>query len=275
MPKQSYTIKSNDNIDLFTRKWAPDGPPQGAVCLVHGLGEHSGRYEHVATAFNKVGFVMYSYDQRGHGKSDGKRGDVPSYNQLLADLGTVLDHIKSSHADISLFLYGHSMGGNVVANYIMAEKRTDIKATIITSPWFTLAFDPPKWQLSLGKFILKVAPGLTQPNKLNPDDLSRDKQVGIDYMNDPLVHNKISPRLFFGIHNAGLEVIENAKPQSTSILVVHGANDPITSPHGSERFAKNANAEYKLWHELLHETHNETNKEEVIEFNIRWLTQHL
>lgn len=275
MPKETFTLRSTDNSALFVRKWTPDNISIGVICLVHGLGEHCGRYDHVAAAFNKSGFAFVAYDQRGHGKSDGKRGDVHSYDQLLDDLRTVIDQIKKQYDKVPLFLYGHSMGGNVVSSFLLKRDHGDIRAAIITSPWFTLAFDPPRWQLSIGKLILKLAPGLVQSNKLNPNELSNDQQVGVDYKNDPLVHDKISPRLFFAIHDMGLVAIKNARDLEIPVLVVHGTKDPITSPESSAIFARNSDNDFKAWEGLLHETHNEINKEEVIDFNIQWIKKNL
>ncbi len=270
MPNETLTVRSTDNTALFIRKWSPDSSATGLICLVHGLGEHSGRYDHVATAFNKEGFIFYAYDQRGHGKSDGKRGDISSYQQLLDDLQTVLNKITSEH-DLPVFLYGHSMGGNVVTSFLMERKHESVRGGLITSPWLTLSFNPPKWQLNFGKLILKVFPGLVQSNKLNPDELSRDKDVGVKYKNDPLVHDKISPRLFFSIHDAGLRALSSTDRLQTPTLIVHGTKDSITSPKSSEALAKGSSNELKLWDGLFHETHNEINKEEVIDYNVNWV----
>lgn len=275
MANQTFSIRSSDQRSLFVRKWNNELPAKGVICLVHGLGEHSGRYEHVAQAFNKEGFVFYAYDQRGHGKSDGKRGDIPSYDQLLDDLQLVVDEVSSKHEALPLFLYGHSMGGNVAVNFLLKRKNTSIKAALITSPWLTLSFTPPKWQLAMGKLILKISPGLVQSNKLKPDELATDKTVGEAYVNDPLVHEKVSPRLFFAIHDAGISAIKEAKKLDIKTLFVHGTADAITSPESTKRMADASSNELKLWNELFHETHNEQNKEEVIDYNINWIKSQL
>ncbi len=194
--------KSDEGLNFFARGWEPDQPPRAVVCLVHGLGEHIGRYEHVGAAFAVAGYALLGFDQRGHGKSEGARGHTPSYEALMDDIGSLLAQAGGRYPGIPRFLYGHSMGGNEVINYVM-RRNPDILGVIATGPWLRLGFQPPSWQVALGRIMNKIAPGSTQASKLDPAALSRDPKVAEAYVNDPLVHDRISARLFVEVYKAG------------------------------------------------------------------------
>lgn len=277
MNKGSFLLKGLNGLRLQGTCWLPDGEAKAVICLVHGLGEHRGRYQHVAEAMVRAGYGLYAYDQRGHGESEGKRGYTPGYDALLHDLDIVLQMIAGKNAETPIFLYGHSMGGNVVANYLLYRDISRLRGAILTSPWLYLTHEPPGIQVALAKFIVKLFPTFAQGNGLKIKDLSHDPVVNQAYKDDPLVHGKISARLFLDAYAAGHKAVEHADQLALPTLLVHGSDDQITSPEGTKAFAEKAGdtATLKIWDGLYHETHNEPNKDEVIQATIDWLDAHI
>ena len=131
--------------NLPPRRRTPNNSPEALICFVHGLGEHSGRYVNWAENFNQENIAFCSFDLRGHGKSSGKRGDVSKYDDLMDDVAVFLENGKARFPDCPQFLYGHSLGGNLAANYVL-RFRPDLAGVIVTGPAFRLAFNPPVWK---------------------------------------------------------------------------------------------------------------------------------
>ncbi|NOZ00068.1 MAG: alpha/beta hydrolase [Chloroflexi bacterium] len=269
-----WKFQTNDGLNLFARSWTPERQPKAAVCLVHGHGEHIGRYAHVAAALNEAGYALLGFDLRGHGQSDGTRGHTPSYDALLDDITTFLAQAEERYPGLPRFLYGHSMGGNLVLNYALRRK-TDLKGVIATGPWLRLAFEPPAIQVFLGKTMNKIFPGFVQTSGLETAALSRDPAVISAYENDPLVHDKISARLFVSMYESGLWALEHAAEFPLPLLLMHGSADRLTSAEASRQFAETAgeNVTLRIWDGWYHEIHNEPEKAQVFESIIRWLDE--
>lgn len=265
-----HKITSFDGLSLYAWSQTADNA-KGSVCLVHGMGEHSHRYDHVAYFFNQHGYSFFSMDHRGHGRSEGKRGHMPSFDALLNDVDQLLELAKS-HGPQPLFLYGHSMGGNVVLNYVLRRKPA-IAGVISTSPYLRLAFAPPAWKVSLGKLVAGIIPGFSQATGLEAEHISHDPGIVEAYQKDPLVHDKITARFFTEITAAGEYAIAHASELTVPALVVHGTADQITSAHASELFVQQSQgkAVLKLWEGLYHETHNEPEKSEVLQYTLAWM----
>ena len=266
-----FNLTAADGNSLFGMSWVPS-EPRAVVCLIHGLGEHIGRYDHVARHFNQAGIAVYGIDQRGHGRNQGKKGHA-SCQVLWDDVESLMIEARLQHLDQPMFLYGHSWGGNIVINFLLRRGSGEIKASILSSPWLQLSFEPSNWQLTLSRWMSKIYPGFTQSNGLFPEYLSRDASVGEAYLNDPLVHDKISAGLFTEAFSNGQYALDHADKLSIPVLVMHGTDDSITSASASEAFSKSA-SEYstlKLWPGMRHETHNELGKEEVLDYVTQWL----
>ena len=276
MPTQETTLQTKDALNLFAQIWEPALPPKAVVCLVHGLGEHIGRYQHVAEAFNQAGIAFVGYDQRGHGKSPGKRGHVPSYETMLDDLENLQGKAQKRYLGIPCFLYGHSMGGSEVLIYAL-RRQPKIAGVISTSPWLKLVNETPAWLRNMAKVLNSIAPGFTQANGLDLPGLSRDPAVVQAYRADPLVHNQISARLGYESILSGLWALEHANELTIPLLLVHGSADRLTSAPASQDFAARAGdmCTLKIWDGFYHETHNEPEKTQVIAYTIEWVEQHL
>jgi len=271
MSHQEFTLLTKDGLNLFAQTWDIDKTHQAAVCLVHGLGEHSSRYHHVAEAFNQAGFAMLAFDHRGHGKSPGKRGHIPDYETLLDDIAAALAVTQEKYPQMPVFIYGHSMGGSLVLNYAL-RRNPELAGVICTSPWIKLGFEPPATQVLLARIMNFFMPSFTQNNELDVNGLSHDPKVIEAYQEDPLVHDKASARLFVEFYGAGYWALEHASQLKLPLLLAHGSADSLTSAQASQEFSTQAGdfCTLKIWDGHLHETHNELEKEEVIAFYIDW-----
>ncbi|HNF48348.1 MAG TPA: lysophospholipase [Chitinophagales bacterium] len=268
---------SNDGLRIFGQQWeANSGEPKAVICLVHGFGEHSSRYEHVADFFTKNGYAMIAYDHRGHGRSEGKKGHFPSYDEFLNDVGNLLKQADQNFADIPKFLYGHSMGGNVVANYAI-KRKPDVKGVILSSPFFNTAFEPPAIKIAVGKFMRNLIPTLSLPSGLDATQISRDKDVVEKYKKDPMVFDIISSKMGIELIEYGEDALAHAKDLKLPTLLFHGTADGLTSFEKSKTFAQKAGSNLKFiaYEGLYHETHNEPEKEMVLTNVLKWCNEQL
>jgi len=274
MIKNEILLTSGHN-KLSGLYWQAD-KPVAITILVHGLGEHIARYDHVADKFIENNISVLGVDLIGHGKSAGKRGHVKSIDEFYGCIEAMFSHIHKEENNLPLILYGHSMGGNIALNYLLNKDENKFCCALITSPWLRLAHKPNVVQLFLAKTMNTILPSLLQPNGLKMKDISSVVAVQNDYANDPLNHDKISVRLFNEVYKKGLCALENAPALTIPILIAHGEKDGITSPQGSEDFATDCPmATLKIWPGLRHETHNEHNNEVVIAYYIKWLLAQL
>jgi len=258
-------------LRVVAHSW-PVTSPRGGVVLIHGLGEHSGRYAHVAQVLNEAGLSVLAPDLPGHGRSGGRRGHFPSYEQVLDLIGLALDRLGEAVGGRPLFLYGHSLGGNLVINYTLRRPQ-GLRGTVASGPWLRLAIQPPRWRVALARTLGRLLPAVTQPNGLDPHDLSHDPQVVQAYIEDPLVHDRISAGLFLSAYQAGLWALENAARLQVPLLLMHGTADRLTSPEASAAFCARAGSRctLRLWEGLYHEVHNEPQKAEVLTAVREWL----
>ncbi len=250
--------------------------PIATIILVHGFGEHISRYEHVAQQFVRENISVIGADLIGHGNSAGKKGHINSIKDYFGCINSMVNHVGEADHTLPLVLYGHSMGGNLVLNYLISNEQSGFCCVLATSPWLKLAIQPSAFQLFLAKTMNKIYPSLQQTAALEFKDISSVVEVQKNYENDPLNHDKISVRLFNEIYKYGLSAIENAANIKIPVLLAHGDADLITSAQGSDEFVANCpQATLKIWPGLRHETHNEHNQEEVIAFYVNWVLNQL
>lgn len=279
MNYKSITYASFDGIKLSGYIWEPKETSKAVIILVHGFGEYSERYDYWAKQFNEKGFVVHAIDYRGHGKSDGRRGHINQFDDFINDIDVLVKESKKLYPDLPQFIYGHSLGGNIVTNYIL-KRDNNFKGAVISSPWYKLSFDPSALMLFFTRIMNKAYPRFTQNAKLDVKALTHDKEIVEAYIADPLVHEKISAKMFYEIYNAGHRVLENTDKISLPVLVQHGNDDKITSYKASKEFAEKANkinkdVAYKEWDGMYHELHNEIGKDKVFEFVAQWLDKKL
>lgn len=275
MAASTFT-ESLGQIELFGKIWPVD-KPKAVLVLLHGLGEHIQRYEHVAQYMNQAGFGFLGIDLPGHGKSGGKRGHGPDLSTYLKVVEVARDKARALFGDCPLFLYGHSMGGNIVLNYLLDRQGAGFQGVIATSSWIRLKTAPPAFKIGLGRLMTRLYPAFSQPNGLDPNDISRDPEVVRKYQNDPLVHNQITASTGISIYDKAKFVQNFQGSAAIPLLLIHGAADPITDPAGSRQLAGQLQGSVQLhiFPELYHETHNEPEKEQVLQTLADWINQQL
>ncbi len=256
--------------------------PKAVVCIVHGIGEHSGRYERVAGAFAEAGIAAAAIDLKGHGVSYGKRGHCSPRNEILEEVDMMLEWVGKKYGeDVPSVLYGHSMGGNIALDYVARGRyNRDVSAYIISAPWIRLARKVPKGQYEMVKLLAKVCPSFSISSGVKQEDLGDPVSVG-EYERDKLVHDRISVSTAFDGFNTGKNIEDGSAFGEDSvtgkpILIMHGTDDRICSIEGTEKAVAHLGdgCEYVRWKGLKHEIHNggdESNGDEVIEKMVRWI----
>jgi alpha-beta hydrolase superfamily lysophospholipase len=267
-----FNIPHREGQSFFACEWSPAGEPKGVILLIHGLSDHAGRYHHVGSFFATAGYAMIVVDLRGNGRSFGKRGHFPSYEIIMDDISLFIETARKRQPGLPLFLYGHSMGGNLVLNYLI-RYGAPAAGAIVTSPWLRLNLQPPFFKLILAILANRVFPSLTQPDGIIPAFLSHDEEVGRRYAADPLVHKQISVRTFLEISRAGEYAIKDAARVSCPLLLMHGTDDQLTSFEASREFSEKMVVQhtFKAWDGLYHELHNEFEKETVLGLINDWI----
>ncbi|MBE0682830.1 MAG: alpha/beta hydrolase [Anaerolineales bacterium] len=277
MNHQEMNWKTRDDLEIFAQVWEPAVvQPKAVVCLVHGLGEHSARYAHVAEAFGKEGFILFTCDLRGHGRSSGPRGHISSSEDFMQDIDVMLEQARLRYPGLPLFLYGHSLGGILVLHYGLLRK-PNIKGVIATSSGLHTALEKQPAKILAAKVLGSLMPNTTLPSGLNTAALSRNKAVVEAYRNDPLVHDKIS--LGFGKVMLGVTrwTLEHAGEFSLPLLLMHGKADEIDFPSSSTEFAAPLKEKSTLvmWEGAYHELHNEPEQVEVFKTMTLWMDARL
>ena len=268
-------VHAADGTALATRHWRtpPDTVPWAHLLLVHGLGEHSGRYEHVGRRLADAGIDVRAYDQRGFGASGGRRAWVARWSQLHDDLAERLDEVRGAAADRPVVLYGHSLGGLVSLGYVLSPPpdRPMPDLLVLSAPAVDSTL--PAWKKAVARLLGRLVPTMSIQNALNMETLSRDPDVGRRYLADPLNHHRTTAG--FGL--AGLVEQERVRGQIASLglptLVLHGAADRLVPTASSEPLGELPGVTRRTFPWLRHEIHNEDGWERVVDGVIAWLRE--
>ena len=274
MIHREYEWISADNKKVFGQSWQPDEKPRAVLIVVHGLGEHSGRYDRWAGLFVQNGLAVLSQDMIGNGRSEGKRGHIRNFQKLTGQIDFIISRSQELFPDIPAILYGHSWGGNLVANYAMS-KDPAVRAVIISSPWLRLAFNIP-WHLKLiSNTLTPILPGLVVKTNAKSGNRSHDPVISEEAKNDPLIHRQISLRMFQITRDQGLYAMKNVYKINRPFLIMHGSGDKTTSHSASEEMARNTSplTTLKIWDDLYHELHSEYEYQEIFSFVMDWLVE--
>jgi acylglycerol lipase len=268
---------SHDHVEIFGQRWEPDAQPSKAVvCLVHGLGEHSSRYVHVADAFTQQGYALFTCDLRGHGRSAGSRGHISSIEDFMKDIDSLFQQARERYPDLPMILYGHSLGGILVLHYTLKRKPT-VKGVIATSAGLHNELEKQPLKVMAAKVLGALVPGATIPSGLDPRSISRDKKVVDAYVNDPLVHDRIS--LGFGREMLGVNkwTLEHAGQFPAPLLLLHGRADTLAFSSSSTEFAAalKGKATLVLWDDGYHELHNDLEQAQVFKTMTAWMDERL
>lgn len=272
MIHNEFEWKGKDGIRLYAQSWMPDGNTRAIINYVHGFKEHSNRFAHWAERFTTHGYGVVAIDLRGHGRSDGKRGYARGFESYIHDTAVLMENSVTTFGRCPYFLYGHSLGGNIVTNYLMTDNLQP-SAAIVSSPWFTLALKPSWIQLLLAQIVRRIVPGITVASALDVRSLSRDHEVERKYLSDPLVHKHIRPKLFIEIEHYGFKASKSIYKINIPMLVMHGTADRITSFRVTKNFVMNASrlTTFKEWPGAYHELHNDICEQEVFSNVLDWL----
>ncbi len=268
----------NGPPEVFWRSW-DSASPRGAVLIVHGLAEHSGRYQHVGRFLAGHGWAAYALDTRAHGRSPGAKVHVGDFAEFLEDVRAVLDRVRERHPGLPLFLLGHSQGGLVVLQYATRHPE-GLAGIVVTSPLLDAhpSLRPSKaFGLAIA-VLLRIAPRLRLPSGLDPRAISRDPAVVKAYVEDPLVSRRVSPAWYAALRRAQSEVRAGAARLAVPTLVLATPDDRLVDPAAIRRFASEAppgRVEESWWPGLSHELMNEPERGEVLAVVDGWLRRRL
>jgi acylglycerol lipase len=268
---------ATDGTELYERWWLPVRAAKATVIVVHGLGEHIGRYERVATELNARGFAVFGYDHRGHGRSGGTRGFVSSFDELIEDAETFLAHVRARRPPEPILVLGHSMGGTVVSTWAITRP-PKVRGIILSSPGLKVADGFSPLVIKVGKWLARVAPKVPT-QKLSAKFVSRDPAVVAAYEADPLVyHGGVRARTGAEILGAMDRIHARMEEVSLPLLVFHGSDDKLTDCQGSRDLharAKSPDKTLYVYEGLYHECLNEPERATVLADLMGWLDAHV
>jgi alpha-beta hydrolase superfamily lysophospholipase len=268
-----FTLTTTDGLELFVRRWEdPDVAHRWTFVVVHGHGEHGGRYREFAQWFSSLGTTSYVMDHRGHGKSTGQRGHAESLTALLDDIELVVQRARQE-AGGPIVLVGHSLGGLLAIAYAV-DRGDRIDRAIISAPALRLRVKVPGWKRRAATILPRFAPRLSLSNEINASDLSHDEAVVTAYRGDPLVHNRITAGMYAATIAQGEALIRRAPELQVPFLLLHGRDDPIIDPSGSQALFRAATARERafcLYPGMYHEIFNELDRERVFADIESWL----
>jgi len=263
--------------ELRYRVWRMIDEVRAVLVLVHGYGEHSGRYGNLVKPLVELGYGIYAYDHRGHGESPGDRGHIMSWGDYREDLQRFVSLVQEQEKDAPLFLYGHSMGGLIVLDYSIRHPE-GLVGVIVSGPPIQPVGVAEPYQVFLAKLLSRIRPTYSMSLGFDAPALSRDEAVVKAYEEDPLVHCVASVR--WGTES--LEAIEwvktHAEALSLPVLLVHGGADRVSSAKGSRWLFEQLAMEDKtlrVYPGVYHEPHNDLEPEHLVEDVSKWLARHL
>ncbi len=276
MHHQTGQLIAADGVNLFVQTWAGDNHAQGILLLVHGLGEHSDRYQHYIDYFVPRGYTLYAFDTRGHGRSGGPRVYVDHFQQYVDDIARVVSHIRSAYGSHKPFVLGHSLGSLMALSYGL-QCPDEIAGVIATGTALRDALELPAWKRSLARVLSRLTPTLQIKNGVAASYLSHDPAVVAAYEHDPLIQYTGTPRLLAEVEARRAWLLDRAFEWRIPLLMLHGGDDRICLLEGTRAFytgLPDGLAELRIYDGLYHEIHNELDKERVFAAIERWLQAH-
>lgn len=277
MDHSEGNFKGVRNANIYYQAWLPKGDVKAVLLIVHGLGEHSGRYMNVVNHFVPLGFAVYAWDHIGHGKSDGDREIVATFEDLTDTLTLFFKMVKDWQKDKPVFLVGHSLGGTIVSYYLL-DHQVDFKGAIISAPAVKVGDSISSFTITVSKVLSKLAPKMGVL-ALDASLISRDPQVVLAYVNDPLVfHGKTPARMGAEMLTAMQRISAEASKITLPFLVVQGGEDKLVDPAGARMLHDMASSKDKMleiYPGMYHEVFNEPDRKRVLKDVETWLETRL
>ena len=266
-----------NNLNLYYQSWLPDGVPLAVLIVIHGIAEHSGRYANIVNYFVPKGYAVYSFDLRGHGKSDGIRSHVERFSYYLDDLKTFCDKVRDENKTAKIFLVGHSMGSTIALDYAV-EHQSELNGLIVSGTTLKAGNSVTKVSILMAKILSVVMPKMGVA-ALDANGISRDKAVVAAYINDPLVYTgKLRARWGAELLKTMNKLQSTISELSLPILILQGTADRISDPSGSKMLFDGVGSKdktLKLYEDFYHEIFNEPGRQQVFLDMEKWLKLHV
>ncbi len=269
---EQYKINGYESLQLFVRHWSLESP-KAVLVIVHGFGEHSGRYSGMAEYFNSRGIAVISYDFRGHGLSDGKRGLLLSWKEFREDLRAVDNEAVRLYPTLPLFILGHSLGGTMTLDYVLSSEHSP-RGVIISAPALGTPGISP-FLLGIAKILSAFAPRLTISTALDSDSISRDPEECRKYKDDPLIHDKASVKMSSELTAVQETIFSRSGSMNCPLLLCYGSEDRIAPHEPIESFFNHSGSddkEMKIFEGGYHEIHNDTIRDDVYKLYADWMS---
>lgn len=270
------SFRGVDGLELYCQAWRPEAAPRAVLAVTHGFGEHSGRYKNVVDHFVPRGYAVYGFDLRGHGRSPGKRGFIRSWSDYRGDTAAFLKMVAEKEPHRPLFLYGHSLGGLIVLDYVLHTPE-GLKGVIASGPSLGAPGISP-FLLAVSRILSVILPSFAMDTKLDATTISRDPLVVKAYKEDPLVHSMGTARLGGEMNATVLWTQAHAQDIRLPLLIVQGAEDRLAPAPDSRRFFDHvtyADKERIEYPGGFHEPHNDIEHPKVMADIERWVERHL
>lgn len=275
---QTGELTSTDGKKLFYQTWKK-AEPKGIVIICHGVGEHSDRYTNFLDSVQDTELSVYGLDHRGHGRSEGKKGHIMSFDEYIDDFNLLVKIARDENNSLPLIIMGHSMGGVIAFKYVLKYGQ-NFAGLILSSAGLKTKVEVPPFKAKAALFLSKTFPSLTMSSGLDSGMLSHDQNVIEAYLKDPLVHDQVSSRWYTEFVSAGQECLKRATELALPLLIIHGQADGIVDCRGSEEVMEKAGSRDKelyIFEHLYHETMNEiaADREKVLTIVKTWIVNHI
>jgi alpha-beta hydrolase superfamily lysophospholipase len=275
MKHVEHSWKTVDGLAVFAQTWQPEGTPKAVIALVHGVGEHSGRYPTFVEAFTAAGYAISAYDLRGHGRSEGPRIYASSYESLLRDIDSNLEATRDRFPGLPLVLYGHSFGAAQVLCYVL-KRRPKLACVVAGSPGLASGVPQPAVKVFAGRILSVIAPKLRIPLGSPLESLSHDPEWIEKTRRDPLYDEKLSARIGILQMDTNKWILAQTS-FPLPLLIMQGTADQTVDPAVNAAFARRLGGDvtFKLWEGLGHELHAEVQRHDVLAYARAWIDAHV
>jgi lysophospholipase len=275
-PAVSHDVRAADGLRLHALAW-PVERPRAVLLLSHGLGEHAGRYAALARDFNARGISLYAVDHRGHGRSGGPRAYTPRFERFVADLEDFRRRVAREAEGLPLFLYGHSLGGLIALRWLQTHGDVSLAGAVLSAPLLGVKVQAPRWKLALAAPLSRVLPALPMKNEIDPSELTHDPAYIRSYREDPLVTDKITPRLFTEMMWAMAKARAEGERITAPLLFLVPGEDTIVQENDTLRFAAGLGGDVTVrrYPGFRHESHNEIEREKPLGDVFGWMEERI